>query len=106
MKSYPVELGGKTRNIRYNFNALCDVEEATGKSITEISGLSSIRVLLWAGLRWEDKGLTAQRVGMWIEEYLTEGGEMDDLVNAAMKALSSTGIMKNKASQEDGPGEQ
>ena len=105
MKSYPVELGGKTRNIRYNFNALCDVEEATGKSITEISGLSSIRVLLWAGLRWEDKSLTAQRVGMWIEEYLNDGGEMDDLVNAAMKALNSTGIMK-KQQENNEPGEQ
>lgn len=105
MKSYPVELGGKTRNIRYNFNALCDVEEATGKSISEISGLSSIRVLLWAGLRWEDKGLTAQRVGVWIEEHLNDGGDMQDLVDAAMKALNSTGIMKKAKEDNDEPGE-
>ena len=107
MKSYPIELGGKTRNIRYNFNALCDIEEATGKPITEISGLSSIRVLLWAGLRWEDRGLTAQRVGTWIEEYLSGGGDMQDLVDAATNALNSTGIMKKRGEQgEDKPGEQ
>ena len=105
MKSYPVELGGKTRNIRYNFNALCDVEEATGKPITEISGISSIRVLLWAGLRWEDKGLTMQRVGMWIEEYLQNDGQIEDLANAATLAINGSGIMK-KQQENDEPGEQ
>lgn len=107
MKSYPVEIGGKTRNIRYDFNALCDLEEVTGKSISELTGLSSIRALLWAGLKWETKGVTQPMVGMWIEEHLRDGGKVDDLLDNAIKALSASGIMKQASDlQEDQtPGE-
>ena len=107
MKSYPVELGGKTRNIRYDFNALCDLEEVTGKSVSELTGLSSIRALLWAGLKWETKGITTQVVGMWIEEHLANNGKVDDLLGSAIKALGASGIMKqaDKEDEADTPGE-
>ena len=105
MKSYPIDLGGKTRNIRYDFNALCDLEEVTGKSVSELTGLSSIRALLWAGLKWETKGITQNMIGVWVEDYLNDGNKIDDLMGQCVKALSASGILRESSEGTDTPGE-
>jgi hypothetical protein len=61
-----VDLGdGKTRNLRYDLNAFCDLERVTGKSITEFSSpsITDVRALVWAGLLHEEPGLTEREVG-------------------------------------------
>ena len=67
----PVELD-KKRNLRYDFNALIEIEEMTGKSINIVLGslgsgddarLSDVRLLIYAGLKWEDPDLTVEETG-------------------------------------------
>lgn len=68
------DLGGKSRVLRFDFNALCAVEEATG--INALDGevwvaptAKTARALLWASLLHEDPGLTIQEVGSWLTPH-------------------------------------
>jgi len=87
-----IELGGKTRNLRYDFNAFVALEEALNISIAEIGALLTgsvklrdLRAILWAGLIHEDRALTQEDVGKAI-------GGMQDMaalgvaVRAALEA--------------------
>jgi hypothetical protein len=69
-QSIPIELGGKTRHIRFTFNALVALEEELGIPISEIGNilsgsvsLTNLRRLVWAGLIHEDEELTQKQVG-------------------------------------------
>jgi hypothetical protein len=68
IKAVPVMLD-KERNIRFDLNAFAELEEATGRTLTESiddigkGSLKTVRVVLWAGLVWEDETLTEQIVG-------------------------------------------
>jgi len=64
----PIELGGKTRNIRLDFNALALAEELTGKSFVDIEAwgdmrATDIRAVIYACLVHEDPELTLEQVG-------------------------------------------
>lgn len=67
----PITLGGKTRTIVLNFNALCDAELALGRDIFNeeltVSSPSVIRVLLWAGLKHEWPNVTVDMIGDMLE---------------------------------------
>ncbi len=77
-ESIPIELGGKTRYLRYGWGALELVEETFGISILEVGKLlasqslklKDLRNILWAGLAHdEDKGLTQEEVKEMLEGY-------------------------------------
>jgi hypothetical protein len=75
-KLVPIELGGKTRNLKYGFNALVDLEETFGISIQDFLGvlktgakLKDLRTILWVGLLHENEGLTQKQVGDMIDGY-------------------------------------
>lgn len=89
----------KPRHIRYDYNSVCDFEEKSNKSIQELMtndglklGFSSLRNLLWAGLKWEENGLTVQRVGNMIQDFLKEGRSMEELGDAICKAFEVSGL--------------
>ena len=80
-----ITLGGKERRLRYDINAAAEMEELMGgKSLLYVlgspmaAGFSAIRVLLWGGLKHADKGLTLQRVGLLMQEYMEAGGNLAD----------------------------
>lgn len=60
----------KERSLKFDFNALVAIEEATGGMISSLAKkgrpLRYLRVLLWAGLLHEDETLTEKQVGSWI----------------------------------------
>jgi len=69
VKSVPIDLD-KTRHLRYDFNALCEIEEGLGITLpelgTKLSGkikLSDLRTVVWAGLIHEDESLSIKQVG-------------------------------------------
>lgn len=76
----------KKRNLKFNFNAICNFEEATGKSIASLGEtkefkMSDLRALLWAGLVHEDPDLTIEEAGelfdyaesfQYVSEKITE----------------------------------
>lgn len=67
----PLEIGGKTRGLKYDFNALALVEEKTGKSalsgdIFQNLRATDLRFFIWAGLVHEQPDLMVEEVGSWI----------------------------------------
>jgi hypothetical protein len=89
INSVPIELGGKTRNLRFSFNALCLLEDTLGLPIAEIgealSGsvkLGTVRALLYAGLSDEDETLTLKQVGR-----LIDSSRLGELAEAIRKAF-------------------
>lgn len=67
-----IEIGGKQRQLRLDMNALAEAEAQLGLGgilevipMLEKVSLRAIRVLLWAGLRHEEKALTLEEVGSW-----------------------------------------
>ena len=107
MNYVEIELDGKTRKLRYDFNAIADVEEKAGAGITrlfgeDMVGLHVLRLLIWGGLKWNDRGLTIARVGDMLQKYLESGGELPVLSEVIQKALMVSGVLK---AGEEGNGE-
>lgn len=81
-----IELGGKTRNLLIDMNALVSFEEATGKDFSDAfanSGKSAktIRALLWASMLHEDPKLKIEDVGRWVHP-----GNLGEIAGAVAKA--------------------
>ena len=103
MKSVPIELGGKMRNIRYGYNDACEIEALCGKTLMDVyrSGFVGIRAMLWGGLKWQERGLTPNMVGIWLDEFYEEGGRFDDVNGKVMEALMLSGFMKALTPEEE-----
>jgi hypothetical protein len=63
-------------------------------------GLDLLTILLWGGLRWEDKGMTLDRTGEIINKYLEDVGDFGELTMLIMKALMESNIFKVKKADE------
>lgn len=108
MATIYIKLGAKERPLRYDINTVTRIEELFGgKSlITMLSnpaffGFSLIRALLWGGLRHREKGLTLERTGIMIQEYLDDGGSLADISDKVMSALMEAGIFKAPEESEE-----
>ena len=70
----------KPRQIRFTLNALAELEDKLGVSLSELEGLTKgvkqIRTFLWAGLLHEEPELSEQAVGNMVDfdniEYINE----------------------------------
>lgn len=94
-----VEIGGKTRLLKYDFNAICDIEEKFGKGVAAIfteeqMGFNTVRLFLWAGLKWKMPGLTVQQVGQWLQEEAEKGKQPMQYLQPVMLALKRAKILK------------
>lgn len=93
-----VEIGGKGRQLRFDFNAVSDLEDYFGKGIGAILseeqvGFKVLRGMYWAGLKWNNRGLTLPKVGDWLQKKLEGGMDMDDLSEPIIKALQYAGLI-------------
>jgi hypothetical protein len=92
-----IKLGKDEKNIRYDFNALCDLEEKAKMGISrlmeEYAGFNVLRLLIWAGNKHENRGLTLDMVGLWIQEYLEEDGTLEELYSKILDELMNSGVM-------------
>lgn len=71
-----LDLGGEERRLRYDLNAIAEIGErlditvrldSLGQDLlTKDLPLKTLRVLIWAGLIWENEKLTEKQVGAWI----------------------------------------
>lgn len=111
-KSVTIELD-KPRRLRFDLNALADLEGVLGLGIgqifkEEMIGVRVIRALLWAGLKWEDRGLTLERVGTLLNSYLESEGTLQGLLDKIMEALTAAGWLAGlggtEADQGNGAG--
>jgi len=100
MKQYvEIELD-KPRRLRFDVNAIADLEEKLGISFGHLlhpsrAGFSSYRGLVWAGLKWEDRGLTLERAGNMLQQYFANGGTEEQLTEWIDKALVAAKIIKD-----------
>lgn len=95
-----ITLGGKERRLRYDINAAAEMEELLGgRSLLFIlgnpasAGFSVLRTLLWGGLKHAEKGLTLQRVGLLMQEYLETGGSLETISEIIGQAVRRSGIL-------------
>ena len=64
----PIELGGKVRHLVFDFNALAQYEDISGKNVLagdtwSQTSIRDMRLLIWCGLLQEDPPLTLEEVG-------------------------------------------
>ncbi len=110
MRYVEITVGDKVKKLRYDFNAIADLEQQVGSGIVklfseEMIGFHTIRLLFWAGLRWEDQGLTMQRAGMIIKQLLEEGYTFEQLSGFVSEALKLSGLFGESDKKEDGESE-
>jgi hypothetical protein len=85
-----MKIGGKNREFKYGVNAIRAFVRAAGKTPDEIFGggfdprdMEFGCTLVWAGLLWQDRNLTIDQVGNWLDE------EEHLYVDAVKDALAS-----------------
>lgn len=104
-----ITIGGKERRLRYDINSAAEMEELMGgKSLLYVmanpqaAGFSAIRILLWGGLKHAEKGITLQRVGLMMQEYMEAGGSFGELAGKIGEAIKASKIMgESLAGEED-----
>ena len=59
-----LKAGDQTYTLVYTVNALCEAEEATGTNILgDFTKLSTLRLILWAGLQTKHSGMSRKDAG-------------------------------------------
>ena len=96
----------KHYTLKFDFNAVCDIERVMGVGITtmmtgERIGMDTIRGVIWGGLKWKLPGFTIQASGNLIQKYMQLGGNLDKLANDAIKLLAESIGGKEKAEDTD-----
>lgn len=93
----------RPRRLRYDINALAELEDALGGSLFEAfqqqrqMGVKFLRLLIWGGLRWEDRALTLVQAGDLLQLYLENGKSLEDLIQVITKALELSGLTGSSA---------
>ena len=94
-----IDLGGRSRRLRFDMNALADLEGVLGRSVAEVLsgdgnalGFAAMRALMWAGLKHEDRGLTLERAGLLMQGAIESGMSLADLLAKISEAVTSCGV--------------
>lgn len=106
-EGFPCGLFDKPRLMRFDFNAIGDLEITTGKSIGQLLpskgkeeewlAISSIRAWIWAGLKWQDRAMTIPTAGELIEQYFADGGSNQAIMDCINGALAMCEFLKKLA---------
>ncbi len=98
----------KPRKLKFGFGALKELQKKYGKtkSLTDVlnAGLVEVPYWAWAGLMWEDKELTLEKVEELIDEAIPEKytllGVADLIANAILDQMGMK--VKKKAKVKTG----
>ena len=74
------------------------------KNTIAFFGFSLIRAMLWGGLKHRIKGLTLDRTGLMMQEYIEGGGSLQELSLKINEALVEAGIFKEDKDEEPSEG--
>ena len=98
MASPTVTLGGREWHLRYDMNAIAELESALNRDIREIGlrimrgklGMRECRALVWAGILHEFEDAGIRQVGDWLNEagFLKETDMKESLMAKVFDALS------------------
>lgn len=93
----------KPRRLRFDLNALAEIEERLGVGIDKLGDLDmkakTARVMLWAGLIHEDQSITPEDVGGMVD--LDNLGYVQERIAAA---LAAAGVPGNAEGPKAGSG--
>ena len=107
-----VEVGGKTRTLKFDMNALADVSSHCGVNrMTDFIDLAQdpspthLRYLLWAGLKHDDPKLKLGTVGTWEFPYLIVMVKIQEAVMCALNGGEPVGGDEDneEVSEEESP---
>ena len=80
----------KPRRLRYGMNQLVALEKELGGPISSLEnqqiGVTELRLLVWAGLIWEDASMTPERAGEIIDTSEMNVQEIIEKVGEALQA--------------------
>lgn len=98
-RSVTVELDGKTKELRYDFQAMTRYEDMVGtgfeQSLANL-GYKTILAMYVAGLSHKDKGITPQRVAKLLDKETKNGKTQEDLIAPALEAIYRGGYLNEK----------
>lgn len=98
MAAPTITLGGKSWHLRYDMNAIAELEGALGRDIREIGlrlmrgkmGTREVRALVWASILHEFEDAGIRQVGNWLDEagFLKDPAKSEALMAKVFEALS------------------
>ena len=102
----------KPRKLRFGLNAVCDLEDLVGKPISEMfptkkeeqekMRFTTIRAIIWAGLRHEDEAITPSIAGALIDDYCEkDGNDLASVMAIVMDAFKRSGLAGGMESKND-----
>lgn len=82
----------RPRTLRLNWRSLMSFERETKLLVSEVLengqlGFYTIAAFVWAGLLWQDHGLTLDRTAAILQKWAEDGGDMQKLWVAIQEAL-------------------
>ena len=94
-----LELGGQTRRLKYDLNAIAEIGERLGITV-RLSNLGAdllerelplkaVRTILWAGLVHEDVELTEETVGGWVDQ-----NNLQEVMESFFGLFGGTGVLE------------
>ena len=106
-----LELGGETRTLRFDYNAIAELEGVLGGGFASIAGMQlgarSIRALVWAGLtsqqmyregsKYRGPAVALHEVGAWLADADGEA------VQSVIIDLISAGLPEDEGKEEGAP---
>jgi hypothetical protein len=99
-----IDIGGKERKLKFDYNSICDLEERASIGIMELmgerAGFNTLRLLLWAGLKSSNSGIALRDVGEWIQESLDGGVQtIESLFDIVGKEFVNSGLLGNVSAE-------
>ena len=88
-----IHIGNKTRLVRFRTNQIAQLEDLSGKGIMKLMdedtiGIKLLRDALFVGLLHDNKKLTPNRVGEWLDDYEGDfGGLIENVFTALAESL-------------------
>ncbi|MEY8748944.1 GTA-gp10 family protein [Alkalicoccobacillus gibsonii] len=81
-------LGGKEHTLRFDLNALVELEEALGVPLAELGNttmsIKNVRSMLWAGVLHENEDITEKEIGKHVDM-----NNMEEVQTAISTAFAS-----------------
>lgn len=102
-----VTFDGEEKLLRFDMNALADLEDHFDKGLSALMdknrmGLSTVRGLYWAGLKWKMPNLTLEKVGTMLTKKMEdEDLTIKDLMEPIKKGIAAAGWIKSKKQQAE-----
>lgn len=93
MKIVPINTGDKTRNLKFGMSVVAELEKELGRPISTLeSGISvsDLILIMFFGLKWEDKKLQLDQVGDLLDLAIEEHEGFKNVVEILLDALSSS----------------